>query len=202
MTIAPSDEYDPTSTLPLWIPIPQSSEVSDVAAWADTSATAWCAASGADQQAKTRVATFLSALMDSPRTDGFDWRLVFMVEPDFGATVFDLALAEADPAVGLDTLVGATRAGQLGQDVQHFSVNNIDGSQSVRFDLQGEESDDERTISAAATTAVTRDVPPYGPVTLLARTVTHHIEPLATAMVPLQYLLTSEELLDLVSGTA
>jgi hypothetical protein len=202
MTIAPSEEYDPISTLPLWIPIPRSAEVGEVATWADTSATAWCTASGAHPEAQTRVAAFLTALVDSPRADGFDWRLVFMVEPDFGATVFDLALAQADPEVSLDALVGATRPGQLGQNVQHFSVNDINGSQSVRFNLGGEESDDERTISAVATVAVTRDVPPYGAVTLLARTVTHHIEPLATAMVPLQYLLTSEDLLDLVSGTA
>ena len=97
-------------------------------------------------------------------------------------------------------MVGADRPTALGDDVTEFEGNGHTGLQCVRFDLEGGDGDDERTIRAVATLAVPRPIPPYGPVTLVARSETVFVEPLATALVPLQYLLTSDAVVDLVRG--
>lgn len=198
MTIPESTEFDPADTLDLWVPVPNT-DLPDATTWAAERAGDWARAAGATPEATARVAGFLTALVADPRPDGFSWRLVFIVDPDLGAAVVDLALVDPPAGTELAEVVGTERPDDLGHQVVEFARNGLQGLQAVRFGLDPAPAD-ERPIRVEATLAVRRDVSPYGSVVVVARTRTTHLLPATAALVPLQYLLTSEPLLGLLTG--
>ena len=199
MSIPASDEFDLAATIGLWIPVPGVDDGVDIPAWARERATDWAAGTGSSISAIDRVTGFLVDLVNDARPSGFRWRLAFVLDPDLGAAVVDLALADVPDDIDLGSIVETNAAEDLGNTVTEFAGNGHCGAQGVRFVLDPSQSD-ERAIQIEATLVVRREVPPYGSVLVIARARSTHLMPTSAALVPLQHLLTADELLALVSG--
>lgn len=202
MTVPASEEFRVEATLDLWTVIPDPQPGLDLSEWASGQTERWREATGADEAAGGRVRAFLTALVDDVRPGAYPWRVVFLVDPDHGAAVFDLTLLDQDPALPLTQLVDGDIEAELGSDTRTFALNGIEGVRSVRFNTDDPAAKAERVIRAQASAAVSREVPPWGVCTVLARAESVHLEALAIAMQPLEHLLTCDELLALISGGA
>lgn len=199
MTISASEEFDPADTLPVWLLVDEPTVIGDdVQGWASIQSEIWRRATLGDEANTALVTSFLAGLAIASRPAGFTWRLVFVLEPGFGATIVDIAVLEPLNDEERAAVLGHGQ-GAVGHELIEFNHDGRQGHQAVRFDLNGDTSDLERTIAASASIVVTRDLDGFGRISLLARIETGYIDAMATALQPLQYLLCSDELLSVLS---
>lgn len=193
MSIQPVAEFDPASTLDLWTLVPTISEGPQRLEWARAAAEQAVEVRGLGATYGDRIAALLDALAADAPPEPASWRLLFFLQPEFGATVWELAFLDPDEAISDRSLVGADEEAQLGNDVSTFEFNGLGGLQCVRFGLidEASEAPGEQAIEATAATTVRRTLGGR-PTALLAATRTIHLESMATSLVAMQYLLTSE----------
>ena len=194
MSIQPSAEFDPATTLDLWTLVPTIPAADDRAAWAHDAAQEAAELRGLEPAYVERIATLLDALAEDAPPEPASWRLLFFLQPEHGATVWDLAFLDPDATTTERSLVGADEPAQLGNDVSEFEFNGLGGLQCVRFDLvegAGDTTPGEQAIEATAAITVSRSLAGR-PTALLAATRTIHLESMATSLVAMQYLLTTE----------
>jgi len=125
-------------------------------------------------------------------------RLLFMPYPDFGGVVYEVvaARADGDRAATGPMLVGADAPAPLGRALSEFAHENRIGLQCTRF--HSEVSGADRTIVASTTATVRWPLSPADELDLVAYAETSDLEALAMSLVPLQHLLCSEVVLELL----
>lgn len=202
-------DLDPAETLGLWVVVPEidASDRSGSASWAEPVADWVAETRGLDATDLPRIASFLDTLARQSRPSEASWRLAFLLDPDLGAAVWDIAFLEPDERLSARALVRADEDDQLGSEVTEFAWNNRSGLQSVRYGLAdrtpvaSDRRAGETEIMAHASVTVTRELPGMGDIALLAFTATGHLDSLSLSLVPMQYLLTSDWFAELVGST-
>lgn len=208
MSTPARDELDPDLMLEHWIAIPTFASGDERAAadWAVPVATEVVASRRLAATSVTGIATFLAGIARQDRPDGAPWRFAHLVDPEIGASVWDVAFLEPDDRLTARDLVRAEEDDQLGAEVVDFERNGLAGTQAVRYELaDGTPADPQAraatAILAHASITVTRDLPHLGTTSLLAFTTTGHLDSLVVSLEPMQYLLTSDHFAELVAGT-
>lgn len=203
MTINSSEDFDPSSTLDFWVLVPWLDDPQERSAWAQEAAGEAAKVRGLDESSVPGIAELLTGLSSGEGSMEGTWQLLFFVQPEFGATVWEVAFVTPDPAVSQQTLVGADVESQLGNHITEFEYNDHAGLQCVRFGLAGDGEEirpGEQSIEAIAITTLTRDLSGMS-TCLVAGTQTAHLESMATSLVAMQYLLASDLFAELVATT-
>lgn len=187
-------------TLRYWIVIPVAAARDR--SWASTAAEEFARAARLEEGRVPPLTAYLEAVSQLARPRGFQWRFVFLVSPELGPTIWDVAVLSCPADVSLVDLVRLGDEGQLGRQTQQFEWNSTSGIQATRFDVDSESEDDERSIAGRSTVAVVRELPGLGQVVLCAEAQSALLDGLALSSTPMQYLLTSDAFADLVAATS
>lgn len=202
VSATPAEQPDLDATLSSWIAVPSCDTDAKAAAWAADQADSWALATLASSVVTARVDGFLSALARLEPNEGFATRLVYLVDPSqLGATVYDVAFLVPDPSVAVGALLRCDFVTDLGSETVAISDGRCEGARVLSFGLLDHAVTAESAISGFAGVAVTRAIGDSD-VTLVAHAHSIHLESLATSVEPLQHLLTSDVLVELLTPPA
>mgnify|MGYP001766411742 CR=1 FL=1 len=198
------------SGLPLpWSLIPHLADVPHPRSWAEASAAELFAINGWDDaDGLERMTATLELLLHQPLRELMSWRFMFLADQDLGPCFWDIGLFPMSlGGPTLDEVVSAaTPEADLGTDVQAFELESIQGIQ--RLAVTTRRTDEvlntgdrltEDVIVGCAAVGVQRPIAALGQTTLLATAATSHLEPLLASLLPMQYLITSPLLEQLIA---
>lgn len=200
----------PEDSLAYWVPIPKSSRLPDVLAWAGTAAADMATERAIeDPETVERLSIMLARLAQEPLPAALTWRLLFMGDPAQGGVVYDVAFVAVDGGEPIDH-VETTRADDeaaIGGHTRAFPVAGGQGISSLQVVRAGDDPSrapggDEVPIVGRVVCVARRACPGLGEVDVVASTQTVFLEALLVSLPSLEALLGGEALLEMVQATA